>query len=33
MRYSFAELGNNILTRKFGGTRAGVADPYLTGLK
>jgi len=31
MKYSFAELGSNILTRKFGGTTAGVADPYVTG--
>lgn len=31
MRYSFAELGQNILTRKFGGTTVGVADPYVTG--
>lgn len=31
MKYSFAELGNNILTRKFGGTQVGVADPYTTG--
>lgn len=31
MKSSFAELGNNILTRKFGGTKVGVADPYLTG--
>jgi len=31
MRYSFSELGQNILTRKFGGTNAGVADPYTTG--
>lgn len=31
MKYSFAELGNNILTRKFGGTAVGVADPYVTG--
>jgi len=31
MKYSFAELGQNILTRKFGGTQVGVADPYLTG--
>jgi hypothetical protein len=31
MKYSFAELGQNILTRKFGGTSAGVADPYSTG--
>ncbi len=31
MKYSFAELGRNILTRKFGGTTHGVADPYVTG--
>lgn len=31
MKYSFAELGTNIMTRKFGGTKAGVADPYVTG--
>lgn len=31
MKYSFAELGRNILTRKFGGTIYGVADPYVTG--
>ena len=31
MKYSFAELGSNILTRKFGGTTVGVADPYVTG--
>lgn len=31
MKYSFAELGNNILTRKFGGTSVGVADPYTSG--
>lgn len=31
MKYSFAELGKNILTRKFGGTTVGVADPYVTG--
>lgn len=31
MKYSFAELGQNIFTRKFGGTTVGVADPYLTG--
>jgi hypothetical protein len=31
MKYSFAELGQNILTRKFGGTTVGVADPYTTG--
>lgn len=31
MKYSFANLGENILTRKFGGTTVGVADPFLTG--
>ncbi len=31
MKYSFAELGQNILTRKFGGTTTGVADPYSSG--
>jgi len=31
MKYSFARLGENFLTRKFGGTTKGVADPYLTG--
>ena len=31
MKYSFAELGQNILTRRFGGTTVGVADPYVTG--
>ena len=31
MKYSFAELGQNVLTRKFGGTTVGVADPYVTG--
>lgn len=31
MRNSFANLKNNILTRKFGGTVLGVADPYVTG--
>jgi hypothetical protein len=31
MKYSFTELGQNILTRKFGGTTVGVADPYVTG--
>jgi hypothetical protein len=31
MKNSFAELGVNILTRKFGGTTVGVADPYVTG--
>jgi len=31
MKHSFSALGENILTRKFGGTQFGVADPYLTG--
>jgi hypothetical protein len=31
MKNSFSELGQNILTRKFGGTTHGVADPYVTG--
>lgn len=31
MKYSFAELGKNIWSRKFGGTTVGVADPYITG--
>ncbi|GAG35449.1 unnamed protein product, partial [marine sediment metagenome] len=31
MKYAFAQLDQNILTRKFGGTTAGVADPYVTG--
>ena len=31
MKYSFANLGSNILSRKFGGTGVGVADPYTTG--
>lgn len=31
MKYSFSELGRNQLTRKFGGTTVGVADPYITG--
>ena len=31
MKYSFAELGQNLFTRKFGGTTVGVADPYLSG--
>ncbi len=31
MKYSFAELGQNIMTRKFGGTTIGVADPYTSG--
>jgi hypothetical protein len=32
MKYSFSELGQNIMTRKFGGTTMGVADPYITGI-
>lgn len=31
MKYSFAELKQNIMTRKFGGTTIGVADPYTSG--
>ncbi|MFW6310826.1 MAG: hypothetical protein ACOC1K_01175, partial [Nanoarchaeota archaeon] len=31
MKYSYAELAQNIATRKFGGTTHGVADPYLSG--
>jgi hypothetical protein len=31
MKFSFAELNNNILTRKFGGTSVGIAEPYVTG--
>jgi len=31
MKYSFAELGQNLLTRKFGGTLQGIAEPYLSG--
>jgi hypothetical protein len=31
MKYSFAELGQNILTRKFGGTNIGTAEPYISG--
>ncbi len=31
MKYAFAELGQNLLTRKFGGTTVGVADPYISG--
>jgi len=31
MKYSFAELNQNILTRNFGGTQVGISDPYLTG--
>ena len=28
MKYSVAELGQNIYTRNIGGTTVGVADPY-----
>jgi hypothetical protein len=31
LKTSFAELGQNIVTRRFGGTTVGVADPYVTG--
>jgi len=31
IKNSFAKVPNNRLTRNFGGTVAGVADPYLTG--
>ena len=31
IKNSFAEVANNRLTRNFGGTVAGVADPYVTG--
>lgn len=31
MKYAFSRLAENILTRKFGGTSVGVADPYVTG--
>jgi hypothetical protein len=31
IKSSFSELRQNILTRRFGGTRAGVADPYVSG--
>ena len=31
IKNSFANVTTNILTRNFGGTVAGVADPYLTG--
>jgi len=31
MKYSFAELGNQLLSRKFGGTTTGVANPLLSG--
>ena len=32
MKYSFAELGQNLFSRKFGGTTVGVADPYISGM-
>lgn len=31
MKSSFTALRENIATRRFGGTRVGVADPYVTG--
>jgi hypothetical protein len=31
MKYAFTELATNIMTRRFGGTTVGVADPYVTG--
>jgi len=31
MKYSFAELGQNLFSRKFGGTNIGTSDPYLSG--
>lgn len=31
MKTSFKNLTSNLLTRKFGGTTVGVADPYVTG--
>ena len=31
MKTSFKNLTSNVLTRKFGGTTVGVADPYVTG--
>ncbi len=31
MKTSFAALKDNIATRRFGGTKVGVADPYVTG--
>ena len=31
MKYSFAELGQNLLNRRMGGTTMGVADPYISG--
>jgi hypothetical protein len=31
MKNSFAELGRNILTKKFGGTVYGTAEPYVSG--
>jgi len=31
MKNSFKRVQENILTRKFGGTTVGVADPYITG--
>lgn len=31
MRYSFEQVGQNIFSRKFGGTTTGTADPYISG--
>jgi len=31
MKSSFSVLNQNVVTRKFGGTRAGAAEPYVTG--
>jgi len=31
MKYSFARLSENIVTRKFGGTTVGIAEPYVSG--
>jgi len=31
MKYAFGALGENLFSRKFGGTVAGVADPYVSG--
>jgi len=31
MKNSFSQMKKNVLTRKFGGTTYGVADPYVTG--
>jgi len=31
MKTSFASMSQNVATRRFGGTKIGVADPYVTG--